>query len=118
MWCVDGHHPPKNSVKILKARSRGAFTTTLFKTGARVVSDCMRFLPSLRRLLESRQSITPKLIKFSPKPSHSLRIDSVDAARAYLLIAHQPCLLQHPQMLRHCRTAHRNRSASSPTACG
>src|SRR5277367_528360 len=96
MWCVDGHHPPKNSVKILKARSRGAFTTTLFTTGARV-SDCMRFLPSLGSLLECSQSVTPKLIQLPAKTRHSLRVHSIDTACAHLLVAHQSGLLQNPQ---------------------
>jgi hypothetical protein len=93
-------------VKILNARSRGAFTTTLFKTGARV-SDCMRFLPTLSGLFECGQSVTPKLVKLPTKARHSLRIDSIDAARAYLLIAHQPSLFQHPQVLRNRRAAYR-----------
>src|SRR5262245_10050368 len=54
------------------------------------------------------ERVIPELIEPGPQGREPLRVDGVDAARAFRVIGDETGVLQHFEMLRHGRTADRH----------
>src|SRR5215471_19024302 len=99
------------SVKTLNARSGGAPTSTLLRTGAGTIVLFILFIPRLLRSFDffgkRLQRGVPELIEPFAQRAETLRIDRIDPARALGAIRDQARFLEHAQMLRHRRPAYR-----------
>ena len=62
-----------------------------------------------RCCLKSAHRFGPHLVEVGTQPCHSLGVQLVKPPRSRLAVGHQPHILQHTQVLRHRRTAHRQR---------
>src|SRR6516164_5492516 len=99
------------SVKTLNARSGGAPTRTLLRTGAGTIVLFILFIARLLRSFDffrkGLQRRVPELIEPFAQRAETLRIDRINPARAFGAIRHQAGFLEHAQMLRHRRPAYR-----------
>lgn len=60
-----------------------------------------------RGLLEGAQSLRPHLVEMGTKTRHAMWIELVQPSRSLLDVGHQPCVLQHFQVLRNSRARDR-----------
>src|ERR1700751_3807396 len=92
-WGLFGPQRPMPSVKIANARSGGAPTRTLLRTGAGTIVLFIlfiaRFLRSFDFFGESLQRRVQDWIEPLAQRAETLRVDRVDASRALGAIRHQ-----------------------------
>src|SRR3954467_6560093 len=95
------------SVKTAKARSRGASTTTLWRTAR--PGDCcwstICLLLVLGCIAKRRERLVPEGVEVGAQVGQCLRVHLVEAAGAALAVDHQPGVLQDLQVLRDRGTA-------------
>ena len=103
------HQPPMAPANVSNAFCRPALTRRLLRIGAGLMRCASAFIafPPVRRPRHSGRGPVPESVEPGADRPEPGRIDRVDAARALGLVAHQPRLLQHLQMLRHGRPADR-----------
>src|SRR3954454_22718283 len=90
------------SVKTAKARSRGASTTTLWRTAR--TGDCcwstICVLLVLGCLAKRRERLVPEGVEVGAQVGQCLRVHLVEPARADLAVDDQPGVLEDLQVLR------------------
>jgi hypothetical protein len=115
MWCDLGHHSPMRAVKTSNARSGGAWTITLLRTGAgsivlftRPPSGPIGLIRAPLDFASVREKRSfPELIQPDADRGEPVGVDAVHPPCSLRSVGHETGFFQHLQMLGHGRPADR-----------
>src|SRR2546428_6377247 len=105
---VSGLAPTRTS-RLMALRSSTVICGSLLTESGFVLPPAaipLSALLSFRFLLQTVQALVPECLQEPPHFGHGVGPGAIEAARTLPAFAHQPCLLEHPQVLRNRRTRH------------